>query len=51
MTFQKKGDGTLMTLVHSGLSKGDISDAHEKGWNFVLDGFADAFVNGLHRPS
>jgi len=49
VTFQKKGEGTLMTLVHSGLPEGDMARAHEKGWNSILDKFGNPFVSGSHR--
>ncbi len=37
LTFQKKGENTLMTLVHSGLPDTDGGRSHEKGWNYFLD--------------
>jgi len=49
VTFQRKGESTLMTLVHSGLPEGDMAKAHEKGWNSILDKFGSAFVGGSHR--
>jgi uncharacterized protein YndB with AHSA1/START domain len=39
VTFQEKGEDTLMTLVHSGLPDTDGGRGHEKGWNFFLDNF------------
>ena len=49
VTFQRKAEGTLMTLLHSGLPEGDAEKAHEKGWNSILDKFSKIFVNGSHR--
>jgi uncharacterized protein YndB with AHSA1/START domain len=49
VTFQKKGAGTRMTLVHSGLPKDDMAKAHEKGWNSIADKFGDIFVDGSHH--
>ena len=49
VTFQKKGDGTLMTILHSGFSNDDMASAHQKGWNSVFDKFSDIFVSELHR--
>jgi uncharacterized protein YndB with AHSA1/START domain len=49
VTFQRKGESTLMTLVHSGLSQGDIAIAHEKGWNSILGKFGSAFASESHR--
>jgi uncharacterized protein YndB with AHSA1/START domain len=45
VTFQKKGDDTLMTLVHSGLPDTDGGRGHEKGWNFFLDNFSKRFAD------
>lgn len=41
VSFRKHGDGTLMTLVHTGLPDSDQGRGHDKGWNFFLDGFRD----------
>jgi uncharacterized protein YndB with AHSA1/START domain len=43
VTFQEKGDDTLMTLLHSGLPDSDGGKGHEKGWNFFLDNFSKQF--------
>jgi uncharacterized protein YndB with AHSA1/START domain len=48
-TFQKKGEHTLMILLHSGLPNDDMAKAHEKGWNSILDKFGNIFVSGSHR--
>jgi uncharacterized protein YndB with AHSA1/START domain len=48
VTFQKKGEETLMTLLHSGLTSDDMAQAHEKGWNFILSRFVDIFGSGAH---
>jgi uncharacterized protein YndB with AHSA1/START domain len=49
VTFERKGEGTLMTLVHSGLPTGDIAKAHEEGWNSIFDKFSNIFVSESHR--
>jgi uncharacterized protein YndB with AHSA1/START domain len=49
VTFQKKGENTLMTLVHSGLPDTDGGRGHEKGWNFFLDRFAQKFAAGARK--
>jgi uncharacterized protein YndB with AHSA1/START domain len=49
VTFQNKGDGTLMTLVHSGLPNDDMAKAHQNGWNSISDKFSNIFVSGSHR--
>ena len=51
ITFQKKGESTLMTLVHSGLPEGEMAKAHEEGWNSVLDKFVGAFVGESRRTA
>jgi uncharacterized protein YndB with AHSA1/START domain len=48
VTFQKAGEGTLMTLLHSGLPNDDMAKAHEKGWNSIFDKFSNIFVSGSH---
>jgi uncharacterized protein YndB with AHSA1/START domain len=45
VTFQQKGEDTLMTLVHSGLPDTDGGRGHEKGWNFFLDKFHEKFTD------
>lgn len=37
ITFKKKGDETLMTLVHSDLPDHEKARGHEGGWNYFLD--------------
>jgi uncharacterized protein YndB with AHSA1/START domain len=49
VTFEKKGEGTLMTLLHSGLPNDAMANAHDKGWNSIFDKFSNIFVNGLRR--
>ena len=49
VTFQRKGDGTLLTLQHSGLPNDDMAKAHDKGWNSIFDKFSNVFVGGSHR--
>jgi hypothetical protein len=39
VTFRKKGAGTLMTLIHSGLPNAKEARSHEQGWNYFLDLF------------
>jgi uncharacterized protein YndB with AHSA1/START domain len=46
VTFQRKAEGTLMTLVHSGLTSDDMAQAHNKGWSFILGNFAGIFGGG-----
>jgi len=41
VTFTKRGEGTLMTLVHSGLPDTEGGRGHEKGWNFFLGKFEE----------
>jgi len=49
VTFQQKGEDTLMTLVHSGLPDTDGGRGHEKGWNFFLDNFHKKFTGALQK--
>jgi uncharacterized protein YndB with AHSA1/START domain len=43
LTFEKKAEDTLMTLVHSDLPDTDGGRGHEKGWNYFLGIFPDQF--------
>jgi uncharacterized protein YndB with AHSA1/START domain len=46
LTFTKKGDDTLMTLVHTGIPDTEAGRGHEKGWNHFLNIFPEQFGNG-----
>ena len=41
VTFKEQGEGTLMTLVHSGLPDTDGGRSHDKGWNYFLGMFLE----------
>jgi uncharacterized protein YndB with AHSA1/START domain len=43
LTFKKQGDGTLLTLVHSGLPDCEEGRKHEGGWNHFLNLFPEQF--------
>ncbi len=43
VTFDKKGEGTLMTLVHSDLPDHELAKGHEQGWTYFLDLFPGQF--------
>jgi uncharacterized protein YndB with AHSA1/START domain len=43
VTFEKQGEDTLMTLVHSGLPDTDGGRSHDKGWNYFFDIFPQQF--------
>jgi len=49
VTFEKKGEETLMTLVHSGLPDTEGGREHEEGWNYFMDLFAKQFVNDTEK--
>ena len=49
VTFQKQGEGTLMTLLHCGLPNDAMAKAHEKGWSSIIDKFGNVFVGSLAR--
>ena len=46
VTFKKKGAGTQMTLVHSGLPNNAHGMAHKEGWNYFLDKLTKNFSVG-----
>jgi len=43
VTFKKKGEDTLMTLVHSDLPDTARGRAHKDGWNYFLNIFPKQF--------
>jgi uncharacterized protein YndB with AHSA1/START domain len=49
VTFEKQGEDTLMTLVHSGIPDTDAGKRHEKGWNYFLDIFPRQFRNSSRK--
>jgi len=49
VTFEKKGEETLMTLLHAGLPADDVAKAHEDGWNYFLDKLTEHFGTRAHR--
>jgi len=49
ITFQKKGEDTLMTLVHAGIPDSDAGRGHEKGWNYFLDMFSKQLAEALRK--
>jgi uncharacterized protein YndB with AHSA1/START domain len=49
VSFKKKGDETLMTLVHSDLPDHDLARGHEKGWDYFLEIFSKQFGNGPRK--
>jgi uncharacterized protein YndB with AHSA1/START domain len=46
LTFEKQGEDTLMTLVHSELPDHELARGHEKGWNYFLKIFHEQFGSG-----
>jgi uncharacterized protein YndB with AHSA1/START domain len=49
LTFQKQGQNTLMTLVHSNLPDHELARGHENGWNYFLGIFREQFGDGSHK--
>jgi uncharacterized protein YndB with AHSA1/START domain len=49
VTFQKKGEDTLMTLLHSDLPSNEGAKAHEKGWIYFLDKLVEHFGSGVRQ--
>jgi uncharacterized protein YndB with AHSA1/START domain len=43
VTFDARGGGTEMTLVHRGVPAGEPRDRHDRGWNFLLSRVAEHF--------
>jgi uncharacterized protein YndB with AHSA1/START domain len=49
ITFKKKGNGTLMTILHSGLPDTAEGRSHKEGWNKFLDLLAEYFEGKSRR--
>jgi uncharacterized protein YndB with AHSA1/START domain len=49
VTFQKRGEDTLMTLVHSDLPDIEAAKGHERGWNYFLGIFLEQFGKGSRK--
>jgi len=49
VTFQQRGDDTLMTLVHSDLPDHELARGHEKGWNYFVGIFREQFGHGSRQ--
>ncbi len=49
VTFEKQGQDTRMTLVHSNLPETGEARGHESGWNYFLGIFRDQFGSGSRK--
>ena len=49
ITFAKKREETLMTLLHSGLPNNEGGRAHEEGWNQFLNAFPKQFIRRMEK--
>ena len=49
VSFRKKGEATLMTLVHSKLPDTQEARGHERGWNYFMGVFHEQFGNGSRK--
>jgi uncharacterized protein YndB with AHSA1/START domain len=49
VTFEKKGDDTVMILVHSDIPETDAGRSHEKGWNYFLGKFMERFASSKSK--
>jgi len=49
VTFKKKGEDTLMTLVHSDLPDNEGGKSHEGGWSYFLDKLLKTFESAKRR--
>ena len=49
VTFKNNGEDTLLTLVHSGIPNADMTRAHDKGWNSILDKLREIYARSHHR--
>lgn len=49
VTFQKKGEDTLLTLTHAGLPDDEMGRAHDQGWRHFLGIFEGRFAPALAK--
>ena len=49
VTFKDDPEGTVMTLVHSGLPDDERARGHESGWNYFLTIFREQFGAGSRK--
>jgi hypothetical protein len=49
VTFEKQGEDTLMTLMHSDLPDHELAKSHEQGWKYFLEIFCGHFGNGARK--
>jgi uncharacterized protein YndB with AHSA1/START domain len=49
LTFKKRGENTLMTLVHSNLPDCEQARGHERGWNYFLNIYCEQFGSGPRK--
>jgi uncharacterized protein YndB with AHSA1/START domain len=50
VTLEPEGDGTRLTLTHSGLPSQEMLDAHQDGWNHFLERLVIAAPGGDPGP-
>jgi uncharacterized protein YndB with AHSA1/START domain len=51
ITFEEINGNTKLTLLHSGLPPGEMSELTKQGWNQSLDKFAETLKYSLPRKS
>ncbi len=44
VTFEKKGEDTVVTLNHANLPDDEKGRVHERGWNQILDKYVEQFA-------
>jgi uncharacterized protein YndB with AHSA1/START domain len=49
LTFRKRGEETLLTLVHSQLPDCEQARGHESGWNYFLGVYLEQFGGGSRK--
>ncbi len=50
MSLEPDGDGTMLTLRHSGLPDADAADSHEEGWRFFVPRLGIAVIGDVPPP-
>jgi uncharacterized protein YndB with AHSA1/START domain len=49
VTFQRKGEDTLLTLRHENLPDDEYGRGHEKGWEYLVSEFANRFARDCEQ--
>lgn len=49
VTFQKRGEETLLTLLHENLPDDEVGRSHLRGWEYLLGQFTDRYAGNCNQ--